>query len=65
VVIETGEPWKPFTSTQRIIAQGTAIDWEARIGCGYGDTDRHDFGIMIHISFGTLIDVPRNPTYRL
>ena len=28
---ETGEQWKPFTSTQRIITQRPGFDWEGRI----------------------------------
>lgn len=28
---ETGEQWKPFTSTQRVITQRPGFDWEARI----------------------------------
>lgn len=32
----TGESWKPFTSTQRIIAQRPGFDWEARIGLAPG-----------------------------
>jgi hypothetical protein len=28
---ETGEQWKPFSSTQRVISQRPGFDWEARI----------------------------------
>ncbi|MEW6572491.1 MAG: DUF6544 family protein [Bacillota bacterium] len=28
---ETGEQWKPFTSTQRVITQRPGFDWEARV----------------------------------
>lgn len=28
---ETGEQWKPFTSTQRVIIQRSGFDWEGRI----------------------------------
>ena len=28
---ESGEQWKPFTSTQRVITQSPGFDWEARI----------------------------------
>ncbi|GFE61788.1 DUF6544 family protein [Geobacter sp. AOG2] len=40
---ETGEQWKPFTSTQRIITQRPGFDWDARIRMIPGLTVRvHD-----------------------
>ena len=28
---ETGDQWKPFSSTQRVVAQRPGFDWEARV----------------------------------
>ena len=40
---DTGEKWKRFTSTQRVIAQRPGFDWEARIEMMPGLTGRvHD-----------------------
>jgi len=40
---ETGEQWKPFTSTQRVITQRPGFDWEGRIEMMPGFTVRvHD-----------------------
>ena len=40
---ETGEQWKPFTSTQRVITQRPGFDWEGRIAMLPGLTVRvHD-----------------------
>ncbi|MFH1369775.1 MAG: DUF6544 family protein [Planctomycetota bacterium] len=40
---ETGEQWKPFTSTQRVITQRPGFDWEGRIKMMPGLTVRvHD-----------------------
>jgi len=40
---ETGEQWKPFTSTQRVITQRPGFDWEGRIEMMPGLTVRvHD-----------------------
>jgi len=40
---DAGERWKPFTSTQRVIAQRPGFDWEARIKMMLGLTARvHD-----------------------
>jgi len=33
---ETGEDWKPFTSTQRVITKRPGFDWEARIAMAPG-----------------------------
>lgn len=40
---ETGERWKPFTSTQRVITQRPGFDWDGRIAMMPGLTVRvHD-----------------------
>jgi len=57
---ETGEQWKPFTSTQRVITQRPGFDWEGRIEMMPGLTVRvHDAYIagkgILHASlFGLL-----------
>jgi hypothetical protein len=57
---ETGEQWKPFTSTQRVITKRPGFDWEARIRMMPGLTVRvHDAYIagegILHASlFGQL-----------
>ena len=44
---ESGEQWKPFTSTQRVIPQRPGFDWEARIKMMPGVTVRvHDAYII-------------------
>src|ERR1700674_3490077 len=55
---DTGEKWKGFTSTQRVIAQRPGFDWEARIEMMPGLTARvHDAyiageGILYATLFG-------------
>lgn len=40
---ETGEQWKPFVSTQRVVTQRPGFDWDARIAMMPGMTVRvHD-----------------------
>ncbi|MBU1106834.1 MAG: hypothetical protein KKB51_09225 [Candidatus Riflebacteria bacterium] len=57
---ETGEQWKPFTSTQRVITQRPGFDWEGRIKMMPGLTVRvHDADItgegILHASLFGLV----------
>ena len=59
---ESGEQWKPFTSTQRVITQRPGFDWEARIKMMPGLTARvHDAYIagegILHASLFGLVPV--------
>lgn len=66
---ETGERWKPFTSTQRVITQRPGFDWEGRIEMMPGLTVRvHDAyiageGILHATLFGlvSLVDIRGTP----
>ncbi|TRZ85132.1 hypothetical protein D4R89_12780 [bacterium] len=66
---ETGEQWKPFTSTQRVITQRPGFDWEGRIEMMPGLTVRvHDAyiageGILHATLFGlvSLVDIRGTP----
>ena len=66
---ETGEQWKPFTSTQRVITKRPGFDWEGRIEMMPGLTVRvHDAYIagrgILHASlFGlvSLVDMRNTP----
>lgn len=68
-VSETGEQWKPFTSTQRVITRRPGFDWDARIAMMPGIIVRvHDAyvageGILHAALFGlvTLADVRGTP----
>jgi hypothetical protein len=58
----TGENWKPFTATQRVIALRPGFDWEARIGMMPGLAARvHDAYIagegILHASLFGLVTV--------
>ena len=59
---ETGEQWKPFTSTQRVIIQRPGFDWEARIAMMPGVAARvHDAYIsgegLLHASLFGLVSI--------
>jgi hypothetical protein len=59
---ETGEQWKPFTSTQRVIIQRPGFDWEARIEMMPGVAARvHDAYIsgegLLHASLFGLVSI--------
>ncbi|MEW6258375.1 MAG: DUF6544 family protein [Thermodesulfobacteriota bacterium] len=59
---ETGEQWRPFTSTQRVITQRPGFDWEARISMIPGLAVRvHDAYIagegILHASLFGLISL--------
>jgi hypothetical protein len=59
---DTGEKWKGFTSTQRVIAQRPGFDWEARIEMMPGLTARvHDAYIagegILHATLFGLVSV--------
>lgn len=59
---ESGEQWKPFTSTQRVITQRPGFDWEARIKMMPGLTARvHDAYIagegILHATLFGLVSV--------
>jgi hypothetical protein len=59
---ETGEQWKPFTSTQRVIIQRPGFDWEARIEMLPGVAARvHDAYIsgegLLHASLFGLVSI--------
>ncbi len=66
---ETGEQWRPFTSTQRVITHRLGFDWEARVAMMPGLTVRvHDAYIagegILHASlFGlvSLVDLRGTP----
>lgn len=66
---ETGERWKPFTSTQRVITQRPGFDWEGRLEMMPGLTVRvHDAyiageGILHATLFGlvSLVDIRGTP----
>jgi len=59
---ETGEQWRPFTSTQRVITQRPGFDWEARIAMMPGLSVRvHDAYIagegILHASLFGLVSL--------
>lgn len=59
---ETGEQWRPFISTQRVVTQRPGFDWEARIGMAPGLTVKvHDAYIagegMLHASLFGLVSL--------
>jgi hypothetical protein len=59
---DTGEQWRPFTSTQRVIAQRPGFDWEGRIAMMPGLTVRvHDAYIagegILHASLFGLVSL--------
>jgi hypothetical protein len=59
---ETGEQWRPFTSTQRVITRGPGFDWEARVAMMPGLTVRvHDAYIagegILHASLFGLVSL--------
>jgi hypothetical protein len=59
---ETGEQWKPFSSTQRVIIQRPGFDWEARIAMMPGVAARvHDAYIsgegLLHASLFGLVSI--------
>lgn len=59
---ETGEQWRPFSSTQRVITQRPGFDWEARVAMMPGLAVRvHDSYIagegMLHASLFGLVAV--------
>jgi len=61
-VSETGEQWRPFTSTQRVITHRPGFDWEARVVMMPGLTARvHDAYIagegILHASFFGLVSL--------
>jgi len=59
---ETGEQWRPFTSTQRVITRQPGFDWEARVAMMPGLTVRvHDAYIagegILHASLFGLVSL--------
>ncbi|NWG02993.1 MAG: hypothetical protein HXY44_09085, partial [Syntrophaceae bacterium] len=59
---ETGEQWRPFTSTQRVITRRPGFDWEARVAMMPGLTVRvHDAYIagegILHASLFGLVSL--------
>lgn len=59
---ETGEQWRPFISTQRVVTQRPGFDWEARIRMAPGLTVKvHDAYIagegMLHASLFGLVSL--------
>jgi hypothetical protein len=59
---ETGEQWRPFTSTQRVITHRPGFDWEARVAMMPGLTVRvHDAYIagegILHASLFGLVSL--------
>ncbi|MGQ9648264.1 MAG: DUF6920 family protein [Thermodesulfobacteriota bacterium] len=59
---ETGQRWKPFTSTQRVITHRPGFDWEARVAMMPGLTVRvHDAYIagegILHASLFGLVSL--------
>jgi len=59
---ETGEKWRPFTSTQRVITRRPGFDWEARVAMMPGLTVRvHDAYIagegILHASLFGLVSL--------
>lgn len=68
---ETGEQWKPFSSTQRIVIQRPGFVWDARIGMVPGMTVHvHDAyvagdGVLIAKIFGLLTVMQQSSTPEL